>query len=78
MNPARRLEMVDREYPPLPIVGQCALLGPSQSSTTSIRSSKVKCATMSFFMPSSWSIYISPGVNVTSAPCEVPICPARH
>ena len=27
MNPARRREMVDREHPSLPIVGQCALLG---------------------------------------------------
>ena len=25
MNPARRREMVDREHPSLPIVGQCAL-----------------------------------------------------
>ena len=35
-----------------------------------------KCVTVSFFMPSSWSICISPGVNVTSAPCEVLSCPA--
>ena len=33
MNPARRREMVDREHPSLPIVGQCALLGVSRSST---------------------------------------------
>ena len=32
MNPARRREMVDREHPSLPIVGQCALLGVSRSS----------------------------------------------
>ena len=32
MNPARRREMVDREHPSLPIVGQCALLGVSCSS----------------------------------------------
>ena len=32
MNPARRGEMVDREHPSLPIVGQCALLGVSHSS----------------------------------------------
>ena len=32
MNPARRREMVDREHPSLPIVGQCVLLGVSRSS----------------------------------------------
>ena len=32
MDPARRREMVDREHPSLPIVGQCALLGVSRSS----------------------------------------------
>ena len=32
MNPVRRREMVDREHPSLPIVGQCALLGVSRSS----------------------------------------------
>ena len=32
MSPARRLEMVDREYPSLSIVRQCALLGASHSS----------------------------------------------
>ncbi len=32
MNPGRRREMVDREHPSLPIVGQCALLGVSRSS----------------------------------------------
>ena len=32
MNPARRREMVDREHPSLPIVGQCALLGVGRSS----------------------------------------------
>ena len=32
MNPARRRELVDREHPSLPIVGQCALLGVSRSS----------------------------------------------
>ena len=32
MSPSRRREMVDREHPSLPIVGQCALLGVSRSS----------------------------------------------
>ena len=32
MSPGRRREMVDREHPSLPIVGQCALLGVSRSS----------------------------------------------
>ena len=32
MNPVRRREIVDREHPSLPIVGQCALLGVSRSS----------------------------------------------
>ena len=32
MNPARRREMVEREHPSLPIVGQCALLGVSRST----------------------------------------------
>ena len=32
MSPSRRREMVDREHPSLPIVGQCALLGVSRFS----------------------------------------------
>ena len=32
MSPGRRLQMVDREHPKLPIVRQCALLGVTRSS----------------------------------------------
>ena len=32
MSPGRRLEMVDRDHPKLPITRQCALLGVSRSS----------------------------------------------
>ena len=36
MSPGRRREMVDREHPSLPIVRQCALLGVTRSSPTTV------------------------------------------
>ena len=45
MSPAQRREMVDREYPSLSVVRQCALLGVSRSSVTTVpgRSLKRTC-----------------------------------
>ena len=57
--------------------GQYRQVAPAEIKKRPLRS-LTKCVTVSFFMPSSWSIYISPGVNVTSALCEVLSCTARH